>query len=165
MIKNANARSTKDMLYTDKLRLSEFLVKSSVAYSRPMELAKLVKTYPHLKDCPIHTWRASSGVELIHKEPDTKEQKRIYKNWLAMSPDQKAVSDTKAKELFGKTNEEHHREIMEKHWSKSAVIKEEGGGFTLYTGDGTRVLGKHPTREKAMAQERAIQISKHLRGK
>ena len=88
------------------------------AYSRPMTSDEL-KKYPHLVDCPIHSWRAETGVELIHKEPDEKEQHRIYKNWNAMSPEQKATSDNKSKELFGKTNEEHHQRIMKTHWSKS----------------------------------------------
>ena len=44
---------------------------------------------------------------------------------------------------------------------KEAVIKEEDGQFTLYTHDGSMVLGRHPTRDKALAQERAIQFHKH----
>ena len=45
--------------------------------------------------------------------------------------------------------------------TKQAIIKKTKGGFTLYTHDGSRVLGKHPSKEKAMAQERAIQAHKH----
>ena len=44
---------------------------------------------------------------------------------------------------------------------KEAVIKEEDGRFVLYTSNGSRVLGTHPTKEKALAQERAIQFHKH----
>lgn len=44
---------------------------------------------------------------------------------------------------------------------KEAIIKSEGDEFVLYTRDGTRVLGRHKTREDALRQERAIQISKH----
>jgi len=33
--------------------------------------------------------------------------------------------------------------------------------WCLYTSDGDRLLGRHPTKEKALAQERAIQVQKH----
>ena len=41
------------------------------------------------------------------------------------------------------------------------MIKQQGDKFILYTQDGTRILGRHDSHEKALAQERAIQISKH----
>jgi hypothetical protein len=31
----------------------------------------------------------------------------------------------------------------------------------LYTSDGSRLLGRHPTREKAEKQEKAVQYFKH----
>lgn len=40
------------------------------------------------------------------------------------------------------------------------MIKREGNGFTLYTKDGSRKLGKHKSRKKAMAQEYAIKMNK-----
>lgn len=40
--------------------------------------------------------------------------------------------------------------------AKQAVIKSENGSFALYTHDGRRLLGKHPTHAKAVAQEQAI---------
>ena len=43
---------------------------------------------------------------------------------------------------------------------KIAMIVEEEGDFVLYTKDGSKILGRHPTMEKALAQERAIEISK-----
>lgn len=43
---------------------------------------------------------------------------------------------------------------------KTATIVEEEGDFVLYTKDGSKILGRHPTMEKALAQERAIEISK-----
>ena len=46
---------------------------------------------------------------------------------------------------------------------KKAHIAEEHGEFVLYTKDGSRVLGRHPSREKAEAQERAIEASKHAK--
>lgn len=38
----------------------------------------------------------------------------------------------------------------------TATIRKCGSQWCLYTKDGSRVLGKHETKEKAMAQERAI---------
>lgn len=46
---------------------------------------------------------------------------------------------------------------------KSAVIKAEGGQYVLYTADGQRVLGRHPTRQKAIKQEYAIAKSQEQR--
>lgn len=42
------------------------------------------------------------------------------------------------------------------------MIKEKAGKWLLYTRDGSRVLGTHPTRERAMAQERAILVRQHM---
>lgn len=33
--------------------------------------------------------------------------------------------------------------------------------WCLYTHNGDRLLGRHPTKEKALAQERAVQVHKH----
>lgn len=33
--------------------------------------------------------------------------------------------------------------------------------WCLYTHDGSKLLGRHPSKESAEAQERAIQVSKH----
>lgn len=41
------------------------------------------------------------------------------------------------------------------------MVVERNGKFILYTHDGSRVLGVHPTRESAEAQERAIEANKH----
>lgn len=40
------------------------------------------------------------------------------------------------------------------------MIKREGDQWILYNSTGEKVLGRHPTRAKALAQERAVQISK-----
>lgn len=40
------------------------------------------------------------------------------------------------------------------------MIERKGKNWVLKTKDGKRVLGTHPSRESAMAQERAIEISK-----
>lgn len=46
----------------------------------------------------------------------------------------------------------------------TSVIRHEGDEWVLYTGDESRVLGRHPTKEKAVKQEQAIEISKHKKG-
>lgn len=43
---------------------------------------------------------------------------------------------------------------------RSAIIKHEKGKYNLYSHTG-KLLGSHPTREKAVSQEQAIEISKH----
>ena len=43
----------------------------------------------------------------------------------------------------------------------SETIRHENNEWVLYTKDGSRVLGKHPTKEAAIKQEQAIEISKH----
>jgi len=45
------------------------------------------------------------------------------------------------------------------------MIKKVGTKYRLYTKDGKRALGPKTTKAKAQAQERAIQASKHARGK
>lgn len=43
---------------------------------------------------------------------------------------------------------------------RSAIIKHEKGKYNLYSHTG-KLLGSHPTREEAVSQEQAIEISKH----
>ncbi|MGL5715378.1 MAG: hypothetical protein ACRCX2_20335 [Paraclostridium sp.] len=43
------------------------------------------------------------------------------------------------------------------------MIIKDGDEYILFTKDGEHVLGKHDTYQEALAQERAIQISKHLK--
>jgi hypothetical protein len=43
------------------------------------------------------------------------------------------------------------------------MIRKRNGKWVLLTSDGKRVLGTHPTEKAALAQERAIQISKRTR--
>jgi hypothetical protein len=44
------------------------------------------------------------------------------------------------------------------------MIERKGRSWVLKTKDGKRVLGTHPSKESAMAQERAIEISKAQKG-
>lgn len=41
------------------------------------------------------------------------------------------------------------------------MIKHESGSWNVYNKAGTKKLGSHPNKAKAMAQLRAIEISKH----
>ena len=70
-----------------------------------------------MKD-PVHSWRAETGIELIHKEPDVWEQFRIYRNWMLMTDDQKSRSDEKAKELFGIDNAAMHKRCIHDHFEQ-----------------------------------------------
>ena len=88
-------------------------------YNRPYTIGEIRKNYSDqaeelLKD-PVHLWRAENGVELIHQEPTLAEQQRIWQNWQEMTFEMKKISDQKSLELFGQTNVEHNREIMEKY--------------------------------------------------
>lgn len=68
----------------------------------------------HLRECPIHSWRARRGIELIHDEPTKAELIRIWINWNLMSKSMKELSDKKSLELFKVTNEEHYRQLIKK---------------------------------------------------
>ena len=68
--------------------------------------------YKKLSKDPAHSWRMKTGLELIHREPSVEELRRIWANWQLMSPEQKAKSDEKSIELFGKTNAEHYKELI-----------------------------------------------------
>ena len=45
------------------------------------------------------------------------------------------------------------------------VIKKEGNKWVLYSKDGSKVLGRHDTKEDAKKQEAAIKINKKKKGK
>lgn len=90
-------------------------------YEPPYSLKEIKEKYSNeiyqkLKNDPVHKWRAESGIELIHKEPDFDEQIRIWKNWNLMSDEQKKISENKSFELFGISNEEHHKQIMDEFY-------------------------------------------------
>jgi hypothetical protein len=75
--------------------------KTPGGYERPYPLEKLPA---YLKDDPVHRWRAETGIELLHVEPDAVEFRRILRNWMAMPKEWKKRSDEKSVELFGKDN-------------------------------------------------------------
>jgi hypothetical protein len=85
-------------------------------YQRPYTPEEIRSHYPDKADRlladPVHAWRAETGIELIHEEPTTEEQIRIWENWNEMTDDMRKESDQKSIELFGKDNASHHEEIM-----------------------------------------------------
>ena len=85
-------------------------------YEPPYDVETLKELYPKLLDDPVHKWRAKNGIELIHKEPDFAEQKRIFYNWLIMPKTMQEKSDKKSQQLFKCSNIENHNWIMENEW-------------------------------------------------
>lgn len=93
----------------DKISILEL----DAMYEPPYTLEQIKAHYPEnvyltLANDPVHRWRAETGIELIHKEPDEAEQDRIWANWQLMSDEMKEMSDIKSLELFGCTNEQHY---------------------------------------------------------
>lgn len=102
--------------------MSRWLIvsKKQSEYDKPYSLEEIKKNYGEdlynkLKSDPVHKWRADNGIELIHKEPSLKELKRIWENWNLMSDDMKEKSDKKSQELFGCTNEENYKKLLEEY--------------------------------------------------
>lgn len=81
-------------------------------YDPPLPFDKLPN---HLKNDPIHVWRAKTGIELIHKEPSLEELDRIWNNWNLMSDEQKQISDKKSMELFGVSNEDNYYTLQKSY--------------------------------------------------
>ena len=73
-----------------------------------------------MKD-PIHAWRAETGIELMHKEPDVWKQIRIHRNWLLMSDEQKKKSDEKCISIFGVDNETVFKRCLGLHLSDTSI--------------------------------------------
>lgn len=97
-------------------------------YERPYTYEELVKHYgkyvaDKLSNDPCHKWRMETGIELIHKEPDLDEQKRIWENWQLMTDEDKQKSDEKCIELFGLTNERLNSYILKNNWTNQESNK------------------------------------------
>lgn len=121
--------------------LNSFL--ASTTYSPPMALAEVMKKYPHLLKDPVHKWRAESGIELIHQEPSLEELQRIRKNWDLMSSEQKAVSEAKAKEMFGVDNNTHYQNLLPLYKSNKEIfdtLKSKGIRYAIGGSYGMRHL-------------------------
>jgi len=105
-------------------------------YKKPYNKEEIKKYYPELAgkllSDPVHLWRAESGIELIHKEPDKKELERIWKNWRKMSLGEKEISDKKSIEIFGMTNEESYKKL------KAEKPSEKVSEFDIYAEEAAR---------------------------
>lgn len=82
---------------------------TTLAYAPPWPYDKIPE---RLRQCPIHSWRARTGVELIHQEPDIEELHRIIENFKVMPKHMQAESDAKSMELFGVTNMDHAKKLL-----------------------------------------------------
>lgn len=85
-------------------------------FQKPYSIQILKQKYPKLLNDEVHVWRAKNGIELIHKQPDFEQQKRIFYNWNLMSKKDKQFSDRKSKRMFKMDNLEHHNYIMQNEW-------------------------------------------------
>ncbi|MDD4803634.1 MAG: DUF192 domain-containing protein [Candidatus Pacebacteria bacterium] len=96
-------------------------------YQRPYTKEEILEKYPkeisdRLLGDRVHVWRAETGIELIHKEPTRKEQKRIWNNWQEMTEEQKNISDKKSLEIFGVTNKKHNFDILREEKNKKIFL-------------------------------------------
>ncbi|MCX6719057.1 MAG: hypothetical protein NTZ38_01630 [Candidatus Taylorbacteria bacterium] len=89
--------------------------------NRPYNSKEIRENYPERAEAllsdPAHSWRAETGIELVHKEPTLEEQKRIWENWNEMDEEMKKRSDEKSIELFGMDNAAHH-DILIREWGR-----------------------------------------------
>ena len=100
-----------------------YMVKNNIEakqYEPPYTLEQIKEKYPkeiydQLASCPIHRWRAVTGIELIHKEPTIEELKRIWNNWQLMSDEEKKISDQRSIQLFGMDNETHYLTLIDEY--------------------------------------------------
>lgn len=99
-------------------------------YERPYKLSFIKEHYPKkvyemLKKDRVHSWRAQTGIEVIHLEPTKDEQTRIFKNWKLMTAPMKKRSDEFCKQIFGVTNLENHEIVKdERNISDDSVFKD-----------------------------------------
>lgn len=104
---------------TSRMWMKKKLTESKGKYEPPWTLDQIKMQYPDkyemLSKDPVHRWRATTGIELIHKEPTKSELKRIWKNWNLMDNELKVKSDEKSQELFRMSNEEHYQKLIKKY--------------------------------------------------
>ena len=72
---------------------------------------------------PVHKWRAKTGIELVHREPDLKEAIRVWVNWNRMSAADKAKSDRKSRKLFGVDNKAHYEQLRPLYKESQACLR------------------------------------------
>lgn len=92
--------------------ISLFSLPKDAKYAKPYGLDMLPA---HLRNDPVHNWRATTGIELVHPEPTVWELIRVWRNWQLMNPEQMNDSNEKSNEWFGCANQEHFRKLF-KDW-------------------------------------------------
>ena len=103
-----------------QLKMGKQVAKYNKKYDPPYS-AKQVKEkygealYKKLAADPAHKFRMDTGIELIHKEPTLQELVRIGENWILMNREMKVISDKKSIELYGMTNEEHYKLLIQQY--------------------------------------------------
>ncbi len=103
--------------YLRKFDRISVLTLKKTKYERPYKLSTIKERYPDkvyqkLVADRCHAWRARTGIEMIHLEPDDAEQKRTCKNWRLLPEKYRKASDKKSIELFGCDNESHEKMLV-----------------------------------------------------
>ena len=102
--------------YLSKFDEISVLTLKKTKYERPYKLSVIKEKYPEsiykrLISDPCHVWRARTGIDMIHLEPDDAEQKRTCDNWRLMPEKYRRISEEKSIELFGYDNLHHEKEL------------------------------------------------------
>jgi hypothetical protein len=108
--------TTAQRTYLSKFDEISVLTLKKTKYERPYKLSTIKDKYPEvvykkLVSDQCHVWRARTGIDMIHLEPDDAEQERTCKNWRLMSERYRKISDKKSMELFGWDNLSHEKEL------------------------------------------------------
>lgn len=103
--------------YLKKFDYIAVLTLKKTKYERPYKLSTIKAKYPPkvykmIAADPCHSWRARTGIDMIHLEPDDAEQKRTCSNWRLLPDRYKRVSDQKSVEIFGCDNLSHEKTLV-----------------------------------------------------
>lgn len=121
---------------------------STNIYSRPYTRKEILDNYGKdihdklMKD-PAHTFRADTGIELIHQEPSKDELDRIMDEWDKMSNSDKKKSDEMSIKLFGKDNKSHFKELITIYESSSLIAEASKTGVPSDILDFNKELNKY----------------------
>ena len=119
---------------------------------------------------PLHS-AIGARLRLLNKPsaiPKTREGRAQYwkKHWNSYDPNakgtpQKYLQRTHPNYSMKANPAQPVAKMAENIAEKAAVIKQRSNKWVLLSKDGKKVLGTHDTKQKAIKQEQAIQISKH----
>lgn len=81
-------------------------------YKKPKSVDEMSdEEQKELPNDEVSSWRAMTGIELVHYEPDRRDFYDVWSNWKVMPDELKEESERKSLELFGKTNKEHFEDL------------------------------------------------------